>query len=129
LIILSAVNKYERLEEDSTLDRLLDLDGSIMAMGHGYWVEVHATRILPTQAKPHGIDYRLCLLGPDGRRLVCYDNAHAIRSNSRSRKRPPMHDHVHRGNRVVSYSYSNAETLVTDFWTDVDRALKARGIP
>jgi len=126
---ISALDKYRQPEEDSTLDRLLDLDDEILVMGQGYWVEIHATRVPPTPEKSHGIDYSLCLFDPDGERLVGYDNAHAVRVKARSRKRTATYDHVHKRKRVKPYRYSNAETLVNDFWTDVERILKERGIP
>ena len=49
---------------------------SLSASGGGCWVEFRVKQVPPTEAKPHGIDYSLCLIGPDGGRLVCYDNAH-----------------------------------------------------
>jgi hypothetical protein len=126
---ISAADKWRKPKDDSTLYLLLDLDGEILEMGQGYWVEIHATRIPPTPEKPHGIDYSLCLFDPKDRCLVRYDNAHPIRVNARSRKRTTTSDHVHRRKEVKPYSYSNAETLVSDFWTDVERILKKRGIP
>ncbi|WP_245409523.1 DUF6516 family protein [Methyloceanibacter sp. wino2] len=99
-------------------------------MGRGYWVEIHAKIVGPTEAKPHGIDYGLCLLDPKGNRLVCFDNAHPVKTGrSPSKKKSPTNDHRHdeRGN-VKPYAYTDAGTLVEDFWAEVDRVLKDEGI-
>jgi len=36
------------------------------------------TRVPSSREKPHGIDYSLTLHGPDGERLVGFDNAHPV---------------------------------------------------
>jgi hypothetical protein len=126
---LSAVDKY-RSDEDPSLERLLDLDGEIFEVGGGYWVELHAKRVHRTDSKPHGVDYGLCLLDPDGNRLVCFDNAHPVVTG-----RPPSttisatNDHTHdeKGKRKP-YVYSNAETLLVDFWAEVERVLREKGL-
>jgi hypothetical protein len=112
------------------LQRLLDLDGEIMEVGQGFWVELRAKKVPPTPGKPHGIDYSLCLLGPDGRRLVCYDNAHPVSAGrGPARKKSKTGDHRHERTKVKPYDYQDAETLVRDFWTDVERVLKEEGVP
>ena len=117
-------------KEDPSLQRLLDLDGEIMEVGHGFWVELRAKKVPPTPDKPHGIDYSLCLLSPDGRRLVCYDNAHPISvGRGPAKKKSKTGDHKHERTKVVPYDYEDAETLVQDFWTDVERVLKEEGVP
>lgn len=114
---------------DRSLERLLDLDGSIFEVGSGYWVEMRAARVPPTSARPHGVTYALCLLDPDGERLVCYDNAHASsEGRAPSRRARATHDHRHVGKRVMPYVYTDAETLLEDFWADVEKALKEAGI-
>jgi hypothetical protein len=118
------------MKEDPSLQRLLDLDGDIMEVGGGFWVEFRARRVPPTAAKPHGIDYSLSLLGPDGKRLVAYDNAHPVSiGRAPSAKRSRTADHRHARTSVSPYDYADAETLLHDFWTDVERALKEEGIP
>ena len=63
---------------DRTLDRLLVLDGAVMEMGGGFWVSIKAVRIEPAGARPHGVNYSLCLFGPDDERIICFDNAHPV---------------------------------------------------
>jgi hypothetical protein len=115
--------------DDSSLARLLDLDGEIMEVGGGYWVEIRARRVPPTAAKPHGIDYALSLFSADGKRLVGYDNAHPVATaRAPSRKKRETRDHRHVRTTTKPYAYADAETLLQDFWTDVERILKEEGI-
>ena len=100
-----------------------------MEMGGGYWVKIEARAVPATQSKPAGVDYSLCLFGPANERLICYDNAHAIRVGSGPAKRQTVtFDHAHKGAAVRPYSYKNAETLLLDFWNDVEATLKKAGI-
>jgi len=124
---LSPVDKYPE-RDNIALERLLDLDGQIMEVGGGCWAEFAVKRVPPCEAKPHGIDYGLCLLAPDGTRLVGYDNAHPVRK-ARGRKMADTNDHRHKGKRVRAYSYVDAETLMFDFWADVELALRGSSIP
>jgi hypothetical protein len=127
---LSAVDKYQPQKEDSALGRLLDLHDEIMEVGGGYWVEISAIRVPPTPSKPHGIDYSLCLLDPNGNRLVCYDNSHAVSvGRPPSRRRSTTNDHKHTRHSIKQYEYTDAETLMMDFWKDVEKVLKEEGIP
>ena len=115
---------------DDTLDRLLDLDGWVLEVGDGFWVKIEARRVAPTVRKPSGINYSLCLFGPSDERLICYDNAHRIAVGSGpARKRTKLSDHVHKGQKVKPYAYTDAETLLIDFWADVDRVLRERSEP
>jgi hypothetical protein len=77
-----------------------------------------------TAEKPHGLDYSLTLHGPKGERLVGFDNAHPVGK----RKRGEPLDHEHRLRRVLPYDYRDAATLLADFWTAVDAALRERGV-
>jgi hypothetical protein len=100
-----------------------------MEQGKGFWVEFRAKRVPPSTAKPHGIDYSLCLLDPNGKRLVCIDNAHPVPiGRPPARKTSKTNDHAHLRNSIVPYNYTDAETLVTDFWTQVEKVLKEEGV-
>jgi Family of unknown function (DUF6516) len=129
LTTLSVVDKYRLERESSALQRLLDLDGEIMEQGKGFWVEIHAKRVPPSTVKPHGIDYCLCLLNPSGKRLVCFDNAHPVSvGRPPSRKMSKTNDHQHVRRSVTPYAYTDAETLMGDFWAEVDKVSKAEGV-
>jgi hypothetical protein len=78
-------------------------------------------RVPVSAAKPHGLDYSLTLHGPDGERLVGFDNAHPVRRRS-------PHDHRHRLRTMKQYNYRDAATLMADFWAEVDAVLKERGV-
>lgn len=111
---------------DPSLDVLLDLDGQILVVDPtgGHWVKFVVTRVPVSSEKPHGIDYPLTLHGPDGERLVGFDNAHPVKGQERG----DPQDHRHRLRTVRPYEYSDAATLVADFWNMVDAVLRERGV-
>jgi len=109
---------------DRDLDPLLDLDDTRIDVGGGYWVALRAKRVPRSEGKPHGIDYSLCLIGPDEARVVCYDNAHLVRSG----RRQGAKDHRHFRGSVWPYRYVDPGTLLSNFWTDVYRVLKDEGL-
>jgi hypothetical protein len=65
---------------DPSLDTLLDLDGQVFVVDPdgGHWVGFVVTRVPVSPEKPHGLDYSLTPHGPDGERLVGFDNAHPV---------------------------------------------------
>ena len=73
--------------------------------------------------KPHGLDYSLTLHGPDGERLVGFDNAHPIAM----RRRGEPQDHRHRLRTIKPYEYTDAATLLADFWALMDAVLREKG--
>ena len=111
---------------DPTLDTLLDLDGQVLVVDPegGHWVRFVVTPVPASPEKPHGLDYSLTLHGPDGERLVGFDNAHP----AGGRKRGEPQDHRHRLGTVKSYDYQDAAALLADFWAVVDAVLRERGV-
>ncbi|MGQ0561163.1 MAG: toxin-antitoxin system TumE family protein [Gemmatimonadota bacterium] len=111
---------------DPSLDTLLDLDGAVLVVDPEgrYWVRFVVTQVPVSAEKPHGLDYSLTLHGPDGERLVGFDNAHPV--GRRDRGEP--HDHRHRLKTVKPYEYQDAASLLADFWTAVDAVLRERGV-
>ena len=111
---------------DPTLDALLDLDGQVLVVdpAGGHWVRFVVTRVPVTPERPHGLNYSLTLHGPDGERLVGFDNAHRV---APQRSGLPQ-DHRHRLRTVRPYEYRDAAGLMTDFWITVDAVLRERGI-
>ena len=111
---------------DPTLDTLLDLDGQVLVVDPDgrYWVRFVVTRVTVTPEKPHGLDYSLTLHGPEGERLVGFDNAHPI---GRQRRGEPQ-DHHHRSRTVKPYDYRDAASLLADFWSAVDTMLRDKGV-
>lgn len=84
---------------------------------------VVVTAVPVTPGKPHGLDYSLTLHGPNGDRLVGFDNAHPV---GRQQRGAPQ-DHRHRLRTVKPYDYRDAATLLADFWSEVEAVLKERG--
>jgi hypothetical protein len=111
---------------DPTLDVLLDLDGQVLVIDPdgGYLVRFVVTRVPVSPKKPHGLDYSLTLHGPDGERLVGFDNAHPAAGG----RRGGPYDHRHRLRTVKVYDYRDAATLLGDFWSTVDAVLRERGV-
>jgi hypothetical protein len=87
-------------------------------------VKFVVTRVPVSPAKPHGLDYSLTLHGPDGERLVGFDNAHPV---AKQESGDPQ-DHRHRLNIIAAYKYRDAASLVADFWTTVDSVLREKGV-
>ncbi|HMN77074.1 MAG TPA: DUF6516 family protein [Burkholderiaceae bacterium] len=80
---------------DPSFDALLGLDGQVLVIdGAGYWVKFVVHQVPATDDKPHGLDYSLTLHGPDGQRLVGFDNGHQV-AGKRSGT-PAAKDHKHR---------------------------------
>jgi hypothetical protein len=113
-------------KHDPALDMLLELDGLTLVVdpAGGHWVRFVVTQVSATPEKPHGLDYSLTLHGPDGERLVGFDNAHPV---GRQKRGDPQ-DHRHRIRTIMPYDYCDAATLLTDFWKEVDAVLKERGV-
>lgn len=111
------------------LDRLLDLDGFLAEVGGGFWVKIVAQRVPPDADRPHGVTYTLTLHDPGGRRVFGIDNAHLVRlTRGPAGRSSAVRDHLHRGEAVQRYSYRDAETLIDDFWREVEAVLKKEGI-
>ena len=120
------------LKRDPGLDHLLDLDGQQLAVDSlaRYWVEFKARRVDPSPERPHGLNYALTLFDRQtGERLVGFDNAHPVAPTSGpGGKARRKRDHRHRLRTVQPYDYTDAATLVEDFWSLVDAVLKEKGV-
>jgi hypothetical protein len=119
------------MKRDASLDALLDLDGQILVVDSEtrHWVRLIVRRVPASEVKPHGLDYSLTLHGPNGERLVGFDNAHPVRGQSGpGRRTPAAFDHKHRLRTVRPYEYLNAATLLADFWDTVDAVLREKGV-
>lgn len=119
------------MKRESSLDALLNLDGQLLFVDPEarYWVQFVVRRVTVSEARPHGLDYSLTLHGPDGERLVGFDNAHPVKVRSGpGGKAHPTFDHKHRLKTVRPYEYADAATLLADFWTAVETVLRDRGV-
>jgi len=114
-------------KRDRSLDALLDLDGETLVIDeHGHVVRFVVRRTDVTEARPHGLSYSLTLHDRTGRRLMGFDNAHAVqRPGGRFVEQPRVYDHVHRGkdDEGRPYQFHSPGKLIEDFWAEVDRIL------
>ena len=112
---------------DPSLDTLLDLDGQVLVIDEaGYWVKFVVNQVPATADKPHGLDYTLTMHGPDGARLVGFDNAHQVEGQRGGA--PQAKDHKHRLRTVKPYDYTDAGTLLAAFWKEVESVMREKGV-
>lgn len=110
--------------EDHALEALLSLDGFEFQFVEGYRVRISAQRLEATRGRPHGIKYSLTLHDPAGTRIYGLDNAHRF-----ARHRSAFdHRHVYGRRRIVAYVYRGPTELLEDFYREVERILRERGV-
>lgn len=117
---------------EHTLEFLLGFNGRVHRYAGGYWLKFEITKGKESEDRPHGLSYSFTLHGPDNRRLVGFDNAHGVPAKgSRFKKRSKAMDHWHRTGTDEGhpYEFKDAETLIGDFFDEVERVLRAHGIP
>ena len=118
-------------DRDPGAEVLLDLDGQVFVVDAkgGYWVRFSVNRVASTPERPHGLKYSLTLHGPDGSRLIGFDNAHPVRESRGPGGKSRGHlDHKHRLETVRPYRFKDAATLIEDFWAEVDKLLREKGV-
>ncbi len=112
-------------------DLLLDLDGQVLAVDAKgeYWVRFTVQRVEPSTERPHGLNYSLTLHGPGGERIIGFDNAHTVRASAGpGGRKQGSADHRHRMGAVRPYRFTDPASLLEDFWMEVDRFLKEKGV-
>ena len=117
---------------DHTLEYLLAFDGAVHHYADGYYLKFEIRRVQASGERPHGLRYSFTLHGPDGERLVGFDNAHGVAPlGSKYKKRAQAVDHWHRteNDEGRPYAFESAEKLLEDFQAEVERCLRERGIP
>lgn len=116
------------MQADTGLETLLDLNGNTIDQEGGYWVKVEAWKVPATADIPHGIRYSLTLHEPYGKRILGYDNSHAIKPPKKykyaGQRLPYDHKHRHVADKGVPYEFKDAYQLLADFFTEVDRVLE-----
>ena len=94
-----------------------------------YSVRFLVRRVDPSPERPYGLNYSLTLNGPDGSRLVGFDNAHRVRKSRGPGGKPQApYDHRHRLDTIRPYRFKDAVTLLADFWAEVDSIVKEKGV-
>ncbi len=117
--------------EDHGLEFLLAFDGRVHLLEKGYWLKFEIRRVEAEAARLHGLRYSFTLHGPDGSRLVGFDNAHAVPAlGSRFKERAGEYDHWHRSETDTGrpYKFVDAEALIEDFFREVERVLTTHGV-
>lgn len=118
------------MPNNSDIETLMDLNGMIIEQVGGYWVKFEVKRMpKSTEEMPHGIRYSLTLHDRHGSRVMGFDNAHAVkmRNNNQSIKAYD-HRHRHSTDEGIKYEFVDAHQLLKDFWSEVDKILKALGL-
>lgn len=106
------------------LETLLALNGEIFPMNGGYWTKFEAWRVEPNEQIPHGIRYSFTLHDRNNRRVIGFDNAHAVKpSRKKYGATKSTWDHTHRMNNVEPYEFESPEQLLEDFWNEVEALL------
>lgn len=116
---------------DHALEFLLGFDGRVHHLEEGYWLKFEIKPVTATGERPHGLSYSFTLHAPDGTRLVGYDNAHVVPGKgSHFRRRETASDHWHRTENDPGrpYRFKDTETLIDDFFNEVERVLAGRGV-
>ncbi len=84
-----------------------------------------------SKERPHGLSYSFTLHAPDGRRLVGFDNTHRVPGRgARFKPASQVSDHWHRTEHDPGrpYGFKDAESLIEDFFDEVERVLGERGV-
>jgi hypothetical protein len=117
-------------ERDHGLEFLLDFDGRVHVLEGGYWLKFEIKRVAASNRRPHGLAYSFTLHDPVGKRLIGFDNAHGVARKRRRSVRGVATDHWHRTEDDAGrpYAYTDAMTLIDDFFDEVERVLRERGI-
>ena len=113
--------------EDHEIRTLLDLHDQVLDQEDGYWIKIEAWEVKPSDAIPHGIRYTLTLHAPSGKRILGYDNAHAVKVRGfkyAGQRLAFDHKHRHVADLGVPYEFKNAYQLLSDFFAEVDSVLE-----
>lgn len=93
-------------------------------MNGQFFAKFEAQMVKPSSGVPHGIKYSLTLHDRAGRRVLGFDNAHAIQiKKGRFIERPIEADHWHYGTGEVvrQYRFQGPGKLLEDFWAEVEK--------
>ena len=121
----------DKSDTEHPLEFLLAFDGRIHHLEEGYWIKFEIKRVKSNEERPHGLSYSFTLHAPSGKRLIGFDNAHGVAAmGSRYKTRHSTRDHWHRteDDSGRPYRFVNVETLLDDFFSEVERVLQERGV-
>lgn len=118
---------------DVGISTLIDLHGQVLDQGNGYWIKIEAWQVPASKSVPHGVRYSLTLHEPYGKRVLGYDNSHAVKPSKRlnflGRRLTYDHKHMHVSDKGVPYEFLDAHQLLSDFFQEADRVMKGNKTP
>jgi len=118
----------QSIRPDHGLETLLDLTGTIIAQEGGYWMKFEAWQVEKTNDIPHGIRYALTLHDAYGKRIMGYDNSHAVKPPNKfkyaGQRLTYDHKHRHVSDKGVPYEFKDAAQLLADFFAEADLVIK-----
>ena len=107
---------------------LLDLHGQVIDQENGYQVKIDAWEVDTSRDIPHGVRYSLSLHDQGGKRILGYDNAHAVKPPKKfkyaGQRLPFDHKHRHCADKGTPYQFASAYQLLADFFREVDPVLQ-----
>lgn len=114
-------------DKDKGLETLLDLNGVVINQEKGYWVKFEVSKTDVTKERPHGLSYSLTLHEKYGKRVMGYDNAHAVKLPKKYKYSGCIieydHHHRHSLDRGVPYEFKDSYQLLQDFFEKVDEII------
>jgi hypothetical protein len=116
------------LARDVGLDNLLDLDGTEYHEENGFWYKIEAYLVDQTKERPHGISYNLTLHDKYNKRILGFDNAHAVQGRGKYKGRVVKYDHLHKDHldKGTLYEFSSASQLLEDFFVKVNEIIESK---
>jgi hypothetical protein len=118
------------MKNKNDIETLLNLDGVVIEQVGGHWTKFEVREVPKTDEIPHGIRYSLTLHDRAGKRIMGFDNAHAVRGNNKGKyqgRKTFDHRHRHSEDTGVFYLFVDAHQLLKDFWAEVDKVLGSLG--
>lgn len=112
------------------IETLLNLNGIVIEQVGGYWVKFEVRAVSITDEIPHGIRYSLTLHDQSGKRIMGFDNAHAVKGINKGKykgRKTFDHRHRHSEDEGVMYLFEDGNQLLKDFWLEVDKILDSLG--
>jgi hypothetical protein len=99
----------------------LDCDGLEYRYETGHWYKVECRAVPPIAARPGGLKYALAFFSPSNVCLVRYDNSHS--ADVRLDQVPYDHGHRFSRDEIIPYTFTDTETLLANFFKDIDQHL------
>ena len=116
------------MQIDYTLNALLEMHDNVYAMEDGYWMKFEVWRVEVTEMIPHGIRYSLTLHDKYGKRIMGYDNSHAVKLPKKykyaGQRLTYDHRHRHSLDKGMPYEFTDAGQLLSDFFAEANSLLK-----